>query len=313
MPAGRGCMKAILAEAVDWYVRLHDSNVDAATRASWQAWRAADPRHAAAWARLEELQGRLGNVPSGAAQTLEIARRDRRHAVKALVLLLGAGVVGWQGYRRSPWSTDYSTRTGERRRVTLADGTRLDLNTNSHVDIRFDAGQRLIHLRQGEILVETAKDPRPLSVRTAEGVIRALGTRFSVRQDAGTSHVAVAAHAVEVRPAQASQVVRIDAGYGLSFGADGVGPLRPLAPGGQAWAQGMLVSVDWRLDDVVRELARYRPGYLGCAGEVAGLRLSGAFNLDDTDVALASLEDALPVRARRVTRYWVRLEPLGVG
>ncbi|MDC0687412.1 FecR domain-containing protein [Mitsuaria sp. RG] len=306
-------MKAILAEAVDWYVRLHDSNVDAATRASWQAWRAADPRHAAAWARLEELQGRLGNAPSGAAQTLEIARRDRRHAVKALVLLLGAGVVGWQGYRLSPWSTDYSTRTGERRRVTLADGTRLDLNTNSCVDIRFDAGLRLIHLRQGEILVETAKDPRPLSVRTAEGVIRALGTRFSVRQDAGTSHVAVAAHAVEVRPAQASQVVRIDAGYGLSFGADGVGPLRPLAPGGQAWAQGMLVSVDWRLDDVVRELARYRPGYLGCAGEVAGLRLSGAFNLDDTDVALASLEDALPVRARRVTRYWVRLEPLGVG
>lgn len=306
-------MKAILAEAVDWYVRLHDSNVDAATRASWQAWRAADPRHAAAWARLEELQGRLGNAPGGAAQTLEIARRDRRHAVKALVLLFGAGVVGWQGYRISPWSTDYSTRTGERRRVTLADGTRLDLNTNSRVDIRFDAGQRLIHLRQGEILVETAKDPRPLSVRTAEGAVLALGTRFSVRQDAGTSHVAVAARAVEVRPGQTSQVVRIDAGYGLSFAADSIGPLRPLAPGTQAWAQGMLVSVDWRLGDVVRELGRYRPGYLGCAQEVAGLRLSGAFNLDDTDVALASLEDALPVRARRVTRYWVRLEPWGMG
>ncbi len=306
-------MKAILAEAVDWYVRLHDSNVDAATHASWQAWRAADPRHAAAWARLEALQGRLGNAPSGAAQTLEIARRDRRHAMKVLALLLGAGVVGWQGYRISPWSADYSTRTGERRRVTLADGTRLDLNTNSRVDIRFDAGQRLIHLRQGEILVETAKDPRPLSVRTAEGVILALGTRFSVRQDAGMSHVAVAAHAVEVRPGQTSRVVRIDAGYGLSFAADSLGPLRPLAAGAQAWAQGMLVSVDWCLDDVVRELARYRPGYLGCAQEVAGLRLSGAFNLDDTDVALASLEDALPVRARRVTRYWVRLEPLGMG
>ncbi|PYC18924.1 FecR domain-containing protein [Pseudomonas mosselii] len=306
-------MKAILAEAVDWYVRLHDSNVDASTRAAWQAWRAADPRHAAAWARLEELQGRLGNAPGGAAQTLEIARRDRRHAMKALALLLGAGVIGWQGYRISPWSADYSTRTGERRQVTLADGTRLDLNTNSRVDIRFDAGRRLIHLRQGEILVETAKDPRPLSVRTAEGVVLALGTRFSVRQDAGMSHVAVAAHAVEVRPGQISQVVRIDAGHGLSFGADSLGPLRPLAAGAQAWAQGMLVSVDWCLGDVVRELARYRPGYLGCAGEVAGLRLSGAFNLDDTDVALASLEDALPVRARRVTRYWVRLEPLGVG
>ena len=306
-------MKAILADAVDWYVRLHDSHVDNATRAAWQAWHAADPRHAAAWERLEQLQCRLGNAPSGAAQTLEIARRDRRHAVKVLALLLGVGVVGWQGYRASPWHADYSTRVGERRQLTLADGTRLDLNTDSRVDVRFDAGRRLIHLRQGEILVETAKDPRPLSVRTAEGEVLALGTRFSVRQEAGISHVAVTAHAVEVRPTRTAQVARIDSGYRLSFSADHAGPLSPLPPGAQAWAQGMLVTVDWRLGDVAHELARYRPGYLGCAGEVAGLRLSGAFNLDDTDVALASLEDALPIRARRMTRYWVRLEPLGIG
>ncbi|MFT0866473.1 FecR domain-containing protein [Pseudomonas sp. CAM1A] len=306
-------MKAILSEAVDWYVRLHDSHVDEPTRAAWRAWCAADPRHAAAWARLEQLQGRLGSAPRSAAQTLENARRDRRHAVKALALLLGVGAVGWQGYRASPWSADYATRIGERRRLTLADGTRLDLNTDSRVDVRYDAGQRLIQLQRGEILVQTAKDARPLSVRTVAGDILALGTRFSVRQDNDVSHVAVAAHAVEVRPSRASQVVRIDSGYSLSFAADHIGPLQPLAPGGQAWAEGMLVSVDWRLDEVVHELTRYRPGYLGCAGEVAGLRLSGAFNLDDTDVALASLEDALPVRARRMTRYWVRLEPIGKG
>src|SRR5690606_37333668 len=126
--------------------------------------------------------------------------------------------------------------------------------------------------------------------------ILALGTRFSVRQDAGVSHVAVAAHAVEVRPSRTPQVVRIDTGYSLSFSADNVGLLRALDPDAQAWVHGMLVSVDWRLGDVVHELARYRPGYLGCSGQVAELRLSGAFNLDDTDIALASLEDALPIR-----------------
>ncbi|MDZ3992458.1 FecR domain-containing protein [Pseudomonas sp. Teo4] len=303
-------MKAILADAVDWYVRLNDSNVDDSTRSAWQAWVAADHRHAEAWARLEQLQCRLGNAPRGAAQTLTNARRDRRHAVKALALMLGVGVVGWQGYRASPWSADYSTRIGERRHLTLADGTRLDLNTDSRVDISFDAGQRLIHLRQGEILVETAKDPRPLSVRTAEGDILALGTRFSVRQDAASTHVAVTAHAVQVQPSRSPQQVRIDSGCSLDFSTHSVGPLRPLPPDALAWAHGMLVSVDWSLGDVVHELARYRPGYLGCAGQVAGLRLSGAFNLDDTDLALVSLEDALPIRARRMTRYWVRLEPL---
>ncbi|WP_437879813.1 FecR domain-containing protein [Pseudomonas sp. LRF_L74] len=301
-------MKVILADAVDWYVRLHDSRVDDSTRAAWQAWCAADRRHAEAWARLEQLQRRLGNAPSGAALTLENARRDRRNAVKTLALLLGVGAVGWQGYRLSPLSADYATRVSERRQLTLADGTRLDLNTDSRVDILFDASQRLIHLRQGEILVETAKDPRPLSVRTAEGDVRALGTRFSVRQVAGVSQVAVAAHAVEVRPNRSSQVVRIDAGQRLSFSADSVGPQQTLAADAQAWTRGMLVCVDWRLGDVVNELARYRPGYLGCAEQVAELGLSGAFSLDDTDAALASLADSLPIRVRRMTGYWVRLE-----
>ncbi|MBF8746743.1 FecR domain-containing protein [Pseudomonas monteilii] len=305
-------MKAILADAVDWYVRLHDSHVDDSTRLAWQAWVAADHRHSEAWARLEQLQCRLGNAPSGAAQTLVIARRDRRNAVKALTLLLGVGVVGWQGYRVSPWRSDYSTRIGERRQFTLADGTHLDLNTDSRVDVTFDAGQRLIHLHQGEILVETAKDPRPLSVRTSAGDILALGTRFSVRQDAASTRVAVTAHAVEVRPSRSSEVVRIGSGYSMNFNADSVGPLRALPADALAWVQGMLVSVDWRLGDVVHELARYRPGYFGCSPQVAELRLSGAFNLDDTDVALLSLEDALPIRVRRMTRYWVRLEPLGL-
>lgn len=306
-------MKRILADAVDWYVRLHESNVDDSTRAAWQVWYVADSRHAEAWARLEQLQQRLGNAPAGAAMTLKNARRDRREALKTLALLLGVGMAGWQGYRVSPWSADYTTRVGERRKLTLADGTRLELNTDSRVDIVFDSGQRLIHLRQGEILVETAKDPRPLSVRTAEGDILALGTRFSVRQDAGMSHVAVSAHAVQVQPRRSLRVVRIDAGQSLGFSADDIGPLRPLPPDSQAWTRGMLVSIDWSLGDVIRELARYRPGYLGCAEKVAELRLSGSFSLDDTDAALASLEYSLPVRARRLTRYWVRLEPRVTG
>ncbi|MGF6394614.1 FecR domain-containing protein [Pseudomonas plecoglossicida] len=303
-------MKAILAHAVDWYVRLHDSNVDESTRSAWQAWIAADHRHAEAWARLAQLQCQLGNAPSGAAQTLASARRDRRNAVRALALLLGVGVIGWQGYRVSPWRCDYSTRTGERRQITLADGTRLDLNTDSRVDVTFDAGRRLIQLHQGEILVDTAKDLRPFSVRTLAGDILALGTRFSVRQDAASTQVVVAAHAVEVRTRRSSERVRIESGYGMRFSADSVGPLRALPADALAWVQGMLVSIDWRLGDVVHELARYRPGYLGCNAQVAELRLSGAFNLDDTDLALLSLEDALPIRARRITRYWVRLEPL---
>lgn len=303
-------MKRILAQAVDWYVKLHDSAASDTTRSEWHAWLAADPQHAHAWQRIEQLQQRLGQAPAGlAGAALEQARQQRRAAVKMLAVLLGVGVVGWRGYQVSPWSADYSTRVGQRRHLTLADGSRLVLDTDSWVDVQFDGSQRLIVLRQGEILVETAKNARPLSVQTVEGRVLALGTRFTVRQGTGISRVTVEAHAVEVQPRMgAGQALRAEAGQALSFTADTAGPLVPAGAQSTAWTRGMLVVVDWRLEDVLAELGRYRHGYLGCAPEVAGLRLSGTFLLDDSEGVLANLEDSLPVRVRRLTRYWVRVE-----
>ncbi|CAI3805642.1 Protein FecR [Pseudomonas sp. MM221] len=303
-------MKRTLAQAVDWYVKLHDSAASDTTRSEWRAWLAADPQHAHAWQRIEQLQQRLSQAPAGlAGVALEQARQQRRAAVKMLAVLLGVGVVGWRGYQVSPWSADYSTRVGQRRHLTLVDGSRLVLDTDSQVDVQFDGLQRLIVLRQGEILVETAKDARPLSVQTAEGRVLALGTRFTVRQGTGISRVTVEAHAVEVQPRLAAgQALRAEAGQALSFTVDAVGPLVPAVAQSSAWTRGMLVAVDWRLEDVLAELSRYRQGYLGCAPEIAGLRLSGTFLLDDSEGVLANLEDSLPVRVRRITRYWVRVE-----
>lgn len=70
----------------------------------------------------------------------------------------------------------------------------------------------------------------------------------------------------------------------------------------------MLIASDWRLEDFLAELSRYRPGRLVCDEQVADLRLSGAFHLNDTDVVLENLANTLPVRLRYLTRYWVRVE-----
>ncbi|CAI8906736.1 transmembrane sensor [Pseudomonas donghuensis] len=230
-------MNSILAQAVDWYVRLHESTVSEATHSEWQAWLAADPQHAAAWKRIEQLQQRLTQAPAAlASSTLERARQGRRATLKTFALLLGAGMLGWQGYQASPWRADYTTRVGQRRTLTLADGSRLVLDTDTRVDVRFDAQQRLIILRHGEILVETGKDSRPLSVQSAEGRILALGTRFAVRQGDGVTRVTVEAHAVEVRPRLATApAVRADAGHTLTFAADRVGPLQPAPAQASAW------------------------------------------------------------------------------
>ena len=85
-------MKLVQAQAVEWYVRLNESTVSAATRSQWEVWLAADPQHAQTWARLEQLQQRLAQAPATvAAPTLERAREQRRAALKMLALLLGGG------------------------------------------------------------------------------------------------------------------------------------------------------------------------------------------------------------------------------
>ncbi|MNW08973.1 fec operon regulator FecR [compost metagenome] len=75
-----------------------------------------------------------------------------------------------------------------------------------------------------------------------------------------------------------------------------------------AWVDGLIVTRDMRLADFLKEVNRYRRGYLVCASDIADLRLSGVFRLEDTDKLLAILPRTLPVQLRYRTRWWVTLE-----
>ncbi|MCC9596910.1 MULTISPECIES: hypothetical protein [unclassified Rubrivivax] len=80
---------------------------------------------------------------------------------------------------------------------------------------------------------------------------------------------------------------------------------------GALWARGVLAVEDLRLDEFLAELSRYRPGWIRCEPAVAGLRLSGAFMLNDTDAVLDNLARLLPVRVLERTRYWITVAPRG--
>lgn len=303
-----------LEMAVHWYVQLHDGAADESKRQAWQSWLAASPEHARAWARVEKLQRQLRGVPLDLAMpVLTQAGVERRLAMKSLLVFAGLGLAG-VGYEFSPLSADYYAGTGQLRHVRLPDGGQLTLNTDTQVDVHYSSSERLITLRRGEIRLVTAPDrlvpvPRPLSVITAHGQVRALGTDFNVRLGEKATSVTVLDQAVEVRSRLAPDVVqRLNAGQYLQFDARHVGPVQTADANTSAWSQGMLVAIDWRLSDFIAELARYRPGHLSCAPQVADLRISGAFTLNDTDAVLANLTASLPVRLRSFSRYWVRVE-----
>lgn len=307
-----------LSEAAHWVARLAAEPGDLELHAVWLAWRDENPLNQWAWQRVEMLQSQLQSLPGTVAvNVLDVATdQSRRFGRRALlkIVVVGAGVsaIGWSGYRQAPyWMADQRTTTGERHSLRLDDGTRLSLNTASAVDIHYTAEQRLLILRAGEILVETAPDPRPFRVRSAQGEMRALGTRFTVRQFDDFTGMSVLQHAVAVRQGIEPAETVITAGQTVTFDAQRMLSLRANEPGEGEWAQGRLIVDNWRLDRLLAELSRYRPGYLGCASEIGHLTVSGAYSLDDIDLTLNALTHALPVRLSARTRYWTTVVPHG--
>ncbi|MGC1507463.1 DUF4880 domain-containing protein [Ketobacter sp. MCCC 1A13808] len=303
----------IIEAAATWYVDLQNAGTDESAHQAHQQWLLAHPQHRQAWARVEKLQHTLSQL-EGDSSTLRNARNNRRQTIKALSLLLMVGGTGlaWQqkdGIERL--TAQYHTNTGELRTLALADGGELLLNTNSHVDINYSTTQREIRLHGGEILVTTAQDAlnRPFIVRTRHGRVRALGTRFSVRDVNDQTRVDVYEQAVEIQPADSTtSALRLEAGQRSEFTRQHIPSPYPLPANSDAWRQKLLIVSDWPLPQFLTELSRYRTGHLGCNDAATGLRISGAFNLTNTSAVLDNLANTLPIKIRYFTRYWVQVE-----
>jgi transmembrane sensor len=309
-------------EAAEWYAQLCSGVATDSDRELWKAWRERDPQHRRAWERIEALQAELQSIASKVSYKTLTADADsklikRRAALKSIALFVAGGSAAWVSWGTLPWrewTAGYRTAVGERRDLVLEDGSKLTLNTTTAVSIAFSSTRRLVELRAGEILAETAADPahsnRPFIVESADGTIRALGTRFTVRKDDALTRVAVLRDAVEIVPVRAAaRKTILKEGHKLAFSESDVQQSQFFDEAESAWSQGTLIVNDWRLGDFIAELSRYRPGWLICDWAVASYRISGAFPLTDTDIALAAVEKSFPVRVIYRTRYWVTVEP----
>lgn len=305
-----------LKMAAQWFALLCDENVTEHQRQQWQAWHLQNEDHRWAWQRVEALQSQLQGVPGKFSyRTLDQAGRqsrlDRRTLLKSLLLLLGVG-GSWLGFQ-SPLGrelrADYRTATGEIKPIVLSDGSQLVLNTASAVDVRYSAEKRLILLYNGEISLITGRDDRPFWVESRQGAMHALGTHFLVRENDDQTQLTVLEHAVEAQLAQfPEEKRRVNAGEQISFSAAAFGQ-KQAAGNGDSWTRGVLSVSQWRLDQVLAELARYRHGRLDCDPAIAGLRVSGSFPLREPDRALLLLSQTLPIRLQSFTRYWLKVVP----
>lgn len=317
-----------LQEAAEWFALLRSGAATAQDRAAWQAWFDTREECRDAWRFVDSVSRRFDAFQSrdrqDAAVSALVSTRapqfTRRGALNALAVVAGAGVLGWATWRHQAlrnralaWSADYRTGVGEMRAFTLADGTRVWLNTASALDVDYREHLRRLRLFAGEVLIDTAKDAaRAFVVDTAHGRLRALGTRFTVRCDDDSTLLSVSHGAVEIRAANGLIHV-VPAGRQRRFTNAGLGGEGAASAAAESWVDGVLLAEDIPLDALIAELQRYRHGHIGVAPAVAQLRVIGGFPLRDPDKTLAMLEDTLPIRVQRTLPWWIGIEAREAG
>ena len=198
--------------AADW-LTLRAEGFSSAQKREFERWSRADPRHAAAVARLEAACALLEKMPLVRAELQPVVEfpTPRRAVVSAKRFPLVRLVVGfaaavacaalgwWQWGRAEPRSTLYATSVGGYERVVLADGSVVELNASTEVEVALAPRERRVALVNGEAHFIVAHDQARPFIVTAHGVaVRAVGTAFNVRLESRMVEVLVTEGKVSV-------------------------------------------------------------------------------------------------------------------
>ncbi|VVO58422.1 Protein FecR [Pseudomonas fluorescens] len=303
---------AVRDEAAAWFVRLQEPNVSVEQRQRFEAWLNEHPQHRAEFRLLQDLWAAADLLPTSRLQALAEtppARRQRRpmlrYAVAASVLAVALGLGLFSGLNHpGGYRAEFATAPGERKHVALPDGSVIDLNSRSRLQVRYEQDRRVIELSAGEAMFSVEHDAsRPFIVEAGSGRVTVTGTRFDVRRDATQTRVAVEQGTVKVQGSAAPDNQFINLTAGLGTAVDGQGKVLPAYAVNPAqliaWRNGKLVFNNASLSEVAAEVSRYRDKPLTVTQpNVASLRLTSVFKSDDTDALLKALPSILPVTVR---------------
>lgn len=309
-------MDGAMEQAIDWMVKLDSDRATDKDRQLFSLWLAQEAAHERAWAIVQGHVNGLnpaidrlrdaGMAAKAGVQALAapVPSASRRRALQGgVAALLVSATAGWLVSRQVPLRSlvaDLRTGTGERRRERLADGSEITLDARSAADILYGDSHRLVWLRQGALIADVAASadrsgaPRPFVVRSAEGMVEALGTRFMVRQENGRTLVHVMAHSVRLTTLSGTQRI-LQEGDTAYVGNTDITPADASLMAPAAWGEGLVQVRDQPLGAVVDALRPYTAGLIRVSPEAARLRVFGVFPLDRPEQVLQDLVDTQPV------------------
>ncbi|WP_292106825.1 FecR domain-containing protein [Brevundimonas sp.] len=297
-------VEAAEEEAAAWHARLGSTVVATSTIEEFFEWRSR-PGNADAYARVErvwrESQGLEADPQIAEALREARGRRNRRPGrsrrsvvfggaavLTALALVVG-GTLWWSG------RDVHETAVGERRDIRLADGSLVNLDTDSRIRVVYGDQERRVELLEGQALFDVRPDPqRPFSVEAAGARVVAVGTVFEVRRRGERVDVTLVSGRVNVQGGGRGRVQSLEPGQQARVSERRVETRTVDTAVETSWTTGRLIFDNVPLGQAVEEMNRYLAD--GIVIEDAGIRdqaVSGVFRTGDRDAFVAASSDVL--------------------
>lgn len=317
--------------ATEWLVKLQSPQLTEAQKQDFFTWLDQKPEHQRAYIEAEALWKSLAPMEQLAAESASARitpvarpwyRRPQTIAASFFGLALLVAIQLWPGWE----GNQYQTAIGEQSHVALADGSNIDLNTNSTLQVELRKNRRLLKLSQGEAFFQVSHDPdRPFVVETPSGLVRVLGTRFNVYADALETTVTVVEGKVGVTETTAlAQMAASDyqprttltANQQITLDGDGVEetPVQVDAAVTTTWRQGKQIYNSVPFVDVVRDLNRYFTGEVKLGDPaLENIQVVAVLDLRDKARAIAALESTFHLVAVQESDELTLLMPQPAG
>lgn len=309
--------RAAVSEAAAWVARLHGPGRNAGVEEGFRQWLKESEEHARAFELVTDSWDEVASLKGAADFTISVPSSETGSsgpprswrvllATAAVLLVLAAGGLAY--YHQ--FFSGVSTEVGEQRMLTLKDGTRVYLNTSTHIVVQFNNKTRHVRLESGEALFEVSKHSDwPFVVTAGDREVTALGTAFLVRRDNGHVAVTLMEGKVAVTPREKSPSTDVRSqreailvpGERLTISTLGQELRdRPSLIKLTAWQHGKVAIDNMTLTDAITEMNRYSVVQLSAEGLDTGeLFVSGVFRAGDSESFARAVADTYGLTIRQ--------------
>lgn len=316
-------------EASLWLVRLDNGNLSETSRKELRHWLAADERHPAALKAMAEIWDDMDKILN-VIDDKNIAKNVTiwpilKPVFTPIVLAASICFVAVFLWLAKPYDVQkhsYATLVGQHMDTTFDDGSIIHLNTNSRIETEFSADKRIIKLVKGEALFEVAHDPqRPFIVYVGDRLVQAIGTKFVIHLNDENIQVTVTDGKVKMSKVALDTTLEdikeldsavtekddiyITKGEKVVVAGDQAAQLTHVKPENinreLAWLDGKLIFDNEELFDVIEEINRYVNITIVLKDpSLHNIRISGRFDLGDSDALIEALELSFNVKSQRL-------------